>query len=116
MTRGVVWLVALGAAAYIALPYARPQIRGWRFRDAMSQTGRLAAVEREDAMRAALLEAARELGVPLGPRRLQMRRGPGGLTIAAEWEEIVRIRGGPLGDWVDTLHFDYEVESEEPKR
>lgn len=112
MIRSAVSLVALGIGLYIAYHYARPQLDAWRFRDAMTQTARLAGVTSDEAMRQSLLETAGELGVPLGPRQLQIYRGPRGrIVLSADWREIVTLDGGPLGVWVDTLYFAYEAAS-----
>jgi len=60
--------------------------------------------------RRALLETAADLQVPLTSPRLQVHRDLSGRTlISASWEEIVSIGGWKLGEWVDTLHYDYEV-------
>ena len=112
MSRAAVWLALLGVVVYIGWHYAGPHYRAWRFRDAMGQNARLASAEDRSEMRAKLLESAAEFGVPLAERRLRIRRGPRGRAhLDASWEEIVRIEGGPLGIWIDTLRFDYEVVS-----
>lgn len=110
--KNLAWLVALLAVLYIGWNYGRPYFRAWRFRDAMTQQTRLAgAVDREETKRN-LLETARELGVPIDPRRLTVRESPPGVTsVSAAWREIVKLGGDPLGTWVDTLRFDFEVSS-----
>ena len=107
----LVRLVVLLAGLYIGYSFLSPRIRAWRFKDSMKQTARLADVTDRRAMRRALLEAADEFGVPLLPHGLTVdtRRG-GGVVIRAAWREIVRIDGWRLGEWVDTLRFDYEIE------
>lgn len=110
MVRRALWLVALGTVVYIGWHYGRPYLRAWRFRDAMSQQARLSEASDRDEATRKLLEAAEELGVPLESRRLTVRRISGSsISIEASWQEIVTIRGGPLGEWVDTLRFDYEA-------
>lgn len=112
MIRRLLWLAVLGAGIYIAFGYARPQIRAWRFRDAMRQTARLAAATSDEEMRASLLDTAEDLGVPLQPRDLWIHRGPvGRIAVSASWEEIVTVEGGPLGIWIDTLYYAYEAAS-----
>ena len=56
MIRALLWLAVLGAGVYIATRYAAPQIRAWRFEDAMTQTVRLSEGAGEPEMRRALLE------------------------------------------------------------
>ena len=110
MIRTFLWLAVLGAGIYIATRYAAPQIRAWRFEDAMTQTVRLSEAAGESEMRRALLDTAVDLRVPLSSQRLQVHRDLSGRTlISASWEEIVSIGAWKLGEWVDTLHYDYEV-------
>ncbi|CAN5192505.1 hypothetical protein BH18GEM1_BH18GEM1_01110 [soil metagenome] len=110
MIRGLVWMAVLGTAAYIGFQFAAPHVRAWRFRDAMVQSARLAGANESDAARESLLESAADLGIPLAPRRLHITRMErDAVRIAASWEEIVTIGAGGLGEWVDTLHFEYEV-------
>ena len=100
----------LGGGIYIATRYGAPQIRAWRFEDAMTQTARLSEAAGEPEMRRALLDTAADLHVPLTSPRLQIHMDRGGRTlISASWEEIVNIGAWKLGEWVDTLHFSYEV-------
>jgi len=117
MIRALVWLAVLGGGIYIASRYATPQIRAWRFEDAMSQTVRLSEAAGETEMRRALLETAGELHVPLSSRRLQVLRDRDGRTlISASWEEIVSLDAWKLGEWVDTLHYSYEIQEEPENR
>ncbi len=110
MIRAFLWLAVLGAGIYIATRYAAPQIRAWRFEDAMTQTVRLSEAAGESEMRRALLDTAVDLRVPLSSQRLQVHRDLSGRTlISASWEEIVRLGAWKLGEWVDTLHYAYEV-------
>jgi len=110
MIRALVWMALLAAVAYIGSLYAAPHVRAWRFRDAMTQTVRLADASNEEAMRESLLESAGDLGIPLATRRLGVSRGePDDARISASWEEVVTVRAWKLGEWVDTLHFAYEV-------
>lgn len=110
MLRAALWLAVLGIGLYIAYQFATPQLRAWRFRDAMTQTARLASVTSDEAMRASLLESAAELGIPLATRRLVLDRDRRGrLRITASWEEGVRVRGWTFGEWIDTLAYSYEV-------
>lgn len=103
-------LVVLAALLYIAYAVGAPRFRAWRFKDSMRQTARLAEATRPDALRRALLESADELGVPLSPYRLDVSTSPDGdVSIRARWQEIVTIDAWRLGEWVDTLRFDYEV-------
>ncbi|MBW3661332.1 MAG: hypothetical protein KY397_06845 [Gemmatimonadetes bacterium] len=112
MVRRFVWLVALSAAVYIGWNYGTPHFRAWRFRDAMNQRARLSETAERDEIKRELLGDAEELGIPLDPRRLTVRRIPRGpIAIGASWREIVTIEGGPLGTWIDTLRFEYEVSS-----
>lgn len=111
--RTLVWLAVLGVVVYIGWSYAGPHYRAWRFRDAMAQSARLAGVAEVAEIRAEVLEAASDFGVPLNSRQLRVRDRPReGLSIAAEWEEIVKIDAGFVGTWVDTLRFDHEVTPE----
>ena len=110
MIRTFLWLAVLGSGIYIAARYAAPQIRAWRFEDAMTQTVRLSEAAGEPEMRRALLDTAADLHVPLISPRLQVHRDLSGRTlISASWEEIVRIDAWKLGEWVDTLHYAYEI-------
>lgn len=110
--KNLLWLVAVLSVLYIGWNYGRPYFRAWRFRDAMTQQARLAgATDREETKRN-LLETAEELRVPIDPRRLTVHRSPrGAISISADWREIVKLGGDPLGTWVDTLNFDFEVSS-----
>jgi hypothetical protein len=117
MIRALAWLAVLGAGIYIATRYGAPQVRAWRFEDAMSQTARLSEAAGEPEMRRALLETAGDLHVPLSSSRLRIDRDRDGRTlISASWEEIVRLRAWKLGDWADTLHYSYEVEEDSERR
>lgn len=117
MIRALMWLAVLGGVVYIATSYATPQIRAWRFEDAMSQTARLSEAAGESEMRRALLETAGDLHVPLSSRRLTIGRDRDGRTlITASWEEIVTLRAWKLGEWMDTLHYSYEVEDDSERR
>jgi hypothetical protein len=111
MFRALIWLALLGIGAYICYQYAAPQLRAWRFHDALNQGVRLAGTQPDEDLRASLMETARELRVPLARNRLTVRRDPTGrLRVSASWREIVRIPTWKLGEWVDTLHYGYEVE------
>ena len=111
MIRSLFWLAVVGGGIYIASRYAAPQIRAWRFEDAMAQTARLSQAANVDEMRNALLESAGDLDVPLTSRRLQIHRDREGHTvIIASWEELVRLEAWRFGEWVDTLHYNYEVQ------
>ena len=115
--RTLLWLAALAAAVYIGTLFVRPQIRAWRFKDAMQQTARFAQTgERSEGdLHAVVMAAAEDLEVPLASRRLVISRDrTGAVHFAASWEEPVVIRLGGLAEWVDTLHFAYEVPSAEP--
>jgi hypothetical protein len=113
MIRALVWLAVLGGGIYIASRYAAPQIRAWRFEDAMSQTVRFSEAAGESEMRRALLETAGDLHVPLSSSRLQVHRDREGRTlISASWEEIVSLGAWKLGEWVDTLNYSYQVQEE----
>ena len=112
MIRGLLWLALLGFGIYICYHYAAPQLRAWRFHDAMKQGARLTGTQPASELRASLLETARKLDVPLTANRLTVRRDAGGrIQVGASWREVVRIRAWKLGEWVDTLHYEYEVES-----
>lgn len=83
----------------------------------MAQTARFAdAGEREEEeLHAALMAAATDLGVPLEPRGLQVSRDrAGAVRIVATWEEPVVVGALGLAEWVDTLHFAYEMPEPEP--
>jgi len=108
MLRSILWLATLGAALYIGCQYGAPQFRAWRFRDAVGQTARLSNVATEDEIRRSLQEAAEEFSIPLRQQRLRVKRDRRGLTITADWEEVVRIDAWKLGQWVDTLRFTYD--------
>jgi hypothetical protein len=110
MMRALFWLALLGIAAYIGYQYGMPQVRAWRYHDVMSQTAKLAGEMSDGEVRTELLTTARELEVPLSERRLAIRRSGGRLHVTASWEEVVRLQAGPLGPWVDTLHYAYEVD------
>ena len=110
MIRRLFTLTLFAAVVYVGYQYAAPQIRAWRFRDAMTQVTRMAgSIDDEDARRS-LVESAARLRVPLSASRLRVRRSPGGaLTVTARWIEIVDLRAGSVAEWVDTLRFSYEV-------
>jgi hypothetical protein len=113
MIRVGFWLAVLGIVVYIGYHYAAPQIRAWRYHDAMSQTAKFAGEMNEDEVRADLLTAARDLHVPLSDRQLEIRRDSGGrLQVAASWNEVVTLHAWNLWEWVDTLSYSYEVEAE----
>ncbi|CAN5830786.1 hypothetical protein BH20GEM1_BH20GEM1_11580 [soil metagenome] len=117
MIRAVFWLAVVGSGIYIAGGYATPQIRAWRFEDAMSQTARFSETAEDSEMRRALLETAGELHVPLSSSRLQVHRDREGQTlISASWEEIVSLDLWKLGEWVDTLHYAYEIREQSGSR
>lgn len=115
MIRRLVWLAVLGAGVYIAYHYAVPQIRAWRFHDAMTQAVRLGQVNPVAETRATLLATADSLGVPLTPRDLRIHKGRRGVVVSASWDEVVTIDGGRLGRWVDTLYYAYEVGPEDAR-
>jgi hypothetical protein len=115
--RAVFWLAVLGGGIYIASRYAAPQIRAWRFEDAMAQTARFSETAEESEMRRALIETAGELHVPLSSSRLQVHRDRDGRTlISASWEEIVSLDAWKLGEWVDTLRYSFEIQEEPESR
>ncbi|HUP01248.1 MAG TPA: hypothetical protein VM737_07000 [Gemmatimonadota bacterium] len=110
MIRALVWMALLAVGAYIGYQYAAPHVRAWRFRDAMTQTARLAAGSEAESMRESLLDSATDLGIPLAPDRLRIEGVErGDVRIAAGWEEVVTVGAWKLGEWVDTLEFAYEV-------
>lgn len=110
MLRMLFRLAVLVAVLYIGNAYLRPQIRAWRFRDAMAQTARFGGGEADESLRRSLLQAAHDLGVPLRVTDLGVHRTPQGrLDLSASWHEVVHL-DAVRWRWVDTLHFDYEVE------
>lgn len=117
MIRALTWMAVLGLGVYIASRYAGPQIRAWRFEDAMSQTARFAEATGDSEMRRVLLDTAEDLHVPLSSSRLRIARDRDGRTlISASWEEIVSLGLWKLGERVDTLHYAYEVRAESEGR
>lgn len=117
MIRALTWMAVLGAAVYIASQYARPQIRAWRFEDAMSQAARFAEGTGEGELRRALLDTAEDLHVPLSSTRLRIQQDHDGRTlIFASWEEIVSLELWKLGRRVDTLRYAYEVRDDSEGR
>ena len=113
MIRVAFWLAVLGIVVYIGYHYAAPQIRAWRYHDAMSQTAKFAGEMSEEEVRADLLTSAQDLHVPLSDQRLEIRRNSGGrLVVEASWNEVVRLHAWNLYEWVDTLDYSYEVEQE----
>jgi hypothetical protein len=111
MIRTLFWLAVLGVVLYIAYQYGMPQVRAWRYHDAMTQTAKFAGEVSDADVRAELLATARELQVPLSDRRLAVHRDPRGrVQVSASWEEVVTLRAWKLGTWVDTLHYAYEVD------
>jgi hypothetical protein len=113
MIRAVFWLAVLGTVIYIAYNYARPQIRAWRYHDAMLQAAKYAGDASEDEVRADLMTAARDLHVPLVDRRLEIHRDTSGrVHVAASWNDVVTLRAWNLYEWADTLDYSYEVEQE----
>lgn len=113
MIRALLWLAVIGTVIYIGYNYAAPQIRAWRYHDAMSQTAKFAGEMSEEEVRDDLLTSARDLHVPLGDQQLEIRRNSGGrLVVAASWNEVVTLHAWNLYEWVDTLGYSYEVEQE----
>lgn len=112
MLRALFWLAVLGIVSYILYQYGAPQVRAWRYHDAMEQAAKFAGDSSDEDVRAELMATARDLAVPLSDRRLAIQRSRGRLHVLASWEEIVTVRGGVLGTWVDTLHYVYEVDEE----
>ena len=110
MIRTLFWLAVLGVVLYILYQYGAPQIRAWRYHDAMEQAAKFSGDSSDEDVRAELLATAEGLGVPLHERRLAIHRDRGRMHVTASWEEIVEVRAGALGDWVDTLHYVYEVD------
>lgn len=115
MIRAAFWLAVLGVVVYIGYQYARPQIRAWRYHDAMLQTAKYAGDMSEDEIRADLMTAAQDLRVPLSDRRVEVQRDPRGqLRVFASWNEVVTLHAWNLWERVDTMNYSYEVE-EEPR-
>lgn len=113
MIRALFWLAVLGTVIYIAYNYARPQVRAWRYHDAMSQAAKYAGDASEDEVRADLMTAARDLHVPLSDRQLEIHRDAGGrVHVSASWSDVVTLHAWNLYEWVDTLDYRYEVEQE----
>lgn len=110
MLRGLFWLALLAGAIYIGVQYGRPFVRGWRFKDAITQSARFARAEPDSSLQRALLESAQDLGVPISAADLRIRRDDDGNTeITAAWEEIVDVRAWKVAHWVDTLRFTHVV-------
>jgi hypothetical protein len=111
------WLLIFGFGAYVAYQFAMPQIRAWRYRDSMTQAARLARANTKEQVRESLLDAARDLEVPLTSRGLRIEESATGkVRIRATWDEVVAIRVWRFAEWVDTLHYSYEVSSTERLR
>lgn len=111
------WLLILGFGFYVAYQFATPQIRAWRYRDSMTQAARLARANTKEHVRASLLEAARDLEVPVTSRGLRIEEGRAGrVRIRASWDEVVTIRIWRFAEWADTLHYSYEVTSTNRER
>jgi hypothetical protein len=75
----------------------------------MEQAAKFSGDVTDQDVRAELLATAEDLGIPLRERRLSIHRDRGRMSVTASWEEVVTVRGGLLGNWVDTLHYVYEV-------
>jgi hypothetical protein len=114
MIRTLFWLALLGVVVYIAFHYGAPQVRAWRYHDAMTQTAKLSGDMSEADVRAELMATARDLDVPLSDRRLVIHGAGGRMNVMASWEEVVTLRAWKLFEWVDTLNYVYEVD-EVPK-
>lgn len=97
-------LLVLVALGYLALKFAPPYLQHLRFREAMRNQTLTAEVQTDEEIRRSLLATAEELGIPLDPRRLVVRRARGTITISADWTvEVVlpKIRR--------VLHFDAQA-------
>lgn len=110
MIRVLIWLAVLGVVVYIAYNYAEPHLRAWRFRGAMNEAVRLSGTQPDQELHGSVLEAARDLEVPLRPNRLTIRRDRDGrLHLSASWDEVVELRFWRL-EWLDTLQYVHEAE------
>jgi hypothetical protein len=97
-------LALLGAALYVGIRFGAPYLDAWRFQDAMKTQASLAERNADAKIRAALMETAEDLGIPLSPSELRISRTRHGITISARWSTDV-----VLPKYRRTLHFQRQV-------
>ena len=87
----VVTLLGLFLGAYVGIKYFEVQFRYYRIQDEVKTQAAFAPALSDDVIRNRLVAAADSLGLPLGPKRWNIRRSaaPRQIIIAAQYQDSV---------------------------
>ena len=89
----LVLLALLGVAAYIAVNLGGAYWRYYQFQDAMTQQARFAERDSADTIVVRLQAQADSLGLPPEARRVHVHLTSRGVTIWAEYTEVIDFLG-----------------------
>jgi len=98
----IVFILVVLAAIYFGVKFIPVQIRAFTFKDAMIEEASFAAHRQDKKIRDNLMRAARENQIPLDKEKLLIERGPGRITVTADYTVVV-----------DTIFFAYDWDFDE---
>lgn len=106
----LVYLVVFVFVIYSGVMFGMPYYRYYAFKTDAADIARFQYKGRTDEekisqMKAALLEKAEALGVPIGEKHIDVERTETGYLVTIQWQETVDL----LGQYQKTLPFEIEV-------
>ena len=98
------WGVVLAIVALIGIKMIPVKYASSQFFDYMDEQAKFAQKVKPDLMKRSLMKKARELQLPLDPKRLTVQKSGGRIRIKAAYEVPVKFPG-----YVYTWRFDEEI-------
>jgi hypothetical protein len=90
----LILIALLGAAVYVGMVYGALWLDFARLRDKVEIEARHATIRDDEEIKAAILERAEELGIPLKPRNIKIERRRGvDITIKVRYRQDLVLPG-----------------------
>jgi hypothetical protein len=103
----VLWLLLLAALAFAAAKIGPVYVRSSQLKDYMGEQAKFAQQLTPDNMKLRVLTRAKELRLPLDPRRVEVLRTEGRIRITADYTV-------PVDLYVYQRDWDFHLEVDEP--
>ncbi len=102
----LVWLLLIGAGAYVGAHVGAPYYRYYQYRDAVSQQLRFATLRSDDAILHSIYASADSIGVPEGAYHLNIARTPSDVHITGAYDDV-----WSLPNYSRLVHFTIDADT-----
>lgn len=99
-------VIRIGVAALVLYAVWQAGSAYWQYLEIQDRVERIAQFgtgRDDDQVRAAVADAAAELGISLDPQKIGIRSGENSLSIDAEYERPIRVLPGVAWPWTFTI-------------